>query len=126
MQNIPPKAQTIHHARTVALHEHVGRVDDAQQQLTPEIGFQVEGDAALVAVDGVEKRALPIDHRWSRAHVIAAAGLFDLDHIGAHVGQEEGAVSAWQKPRQVEDTGPFKWHRVTNSGFAHTLVGDFR
>ena len=41
--------------------------------------------------------------RERHPRVVAPAGLLDLDHLGAEVGQEKGAVRSRQEPGEVED-----------------------
>ena len=126
MEHVPPDAKPLHDTGAVTLHENVGSFDKAQQQLSPGIRPQIQSDAALVAVDGVEKGALAIDERGRPAHVVTGLGLLHLDHVGAHVGEEQRAVPAGKQPGQVEDADSGQRHGELILGCVHTLVGDFR
>ena len=50
--------QPRHHAGAVALDEHVGAVEQAPQDLGAGVALEVDGDAALVALELEEERAL--------------------------------------------------------------------
>jgi hypothetical protein len=71
----------------------------------------VERDRALVAVDPDEIGALLGARHGGRretARVVAAARLFDLDHVGAKVGQHLRAGRPGQNARQIEDFQPLQ------------------
>src|ERR1051326_3337488 len=53
------------------------------------------------ATNAVDQWRLP-------THVITASRLLDLDHVGAHVGEQKGAESAGQKAREVEHADPIQ------------------
>ena len=124
MQDIPSDAETLHDAGAIALDEHVGSLDKAEQQLATRVCLEVQGHAALVAVDGVEQRTLALDERRGPTHVVAGLRLLDLDHVGSHIGEQHRAVGAGQQPRQVEEADSRQRHGEFNS--PRTLVGDFR
>ena len=64
--------------------------------------LQVEHQAALVAVERGEAHALAVaDRRRGAAHV--AARRLDLDHVGAHVGEQRAAQRAGDEVRQLDD-----------------------
>ena len=90
-------------ARPEALHDDVGargeRVDDRGGARRP----QVERQALLAEVERPVVDALARDERRERAQRIAAARVLDLDHLGAELGQREGAHRARQQAREVED-----------------------
>src|SRR5487761_1181083 len=102
VEGIPAKTEPGHDARAVAFDEHIGVLDQAEEEVAAQGRLEVQGEAALVAVDGVEQDALAVDKRWGPAQVVATAGLLDLDHVRAHVGQEHGAEGAGQEAGQVE------------------------
>ena len=73
-------------AGPVGLQEHVGLRGELAHDLLRLRRFQVEHEAALVAVERGEAHALAVpDRRRGAAHV--AAGRLDLDDVGAHVGR---------------------------------------
>jgi hypothetical protein len=65
--------------------------------------LQVDGDAALVAVDRGEAQGHAVLAIAEVAHVIAAARSLHLDDVGAEVGEHHRAVGAGDDPGQVED-----------------------
>ena len=71
--------------------------------------FQVEHDAALAAVQS-EKHVTHarIFHRTRMAHVVAFVG-FDLDHVGAQLGEDLGCERTHDDGGEVEDLHPFQW-----------------
>ena len=102
VKHVPAEAEPCHHARPVAFHHGVRARGQAFEQLTAAVRLEIESEAALVAVDGVEEDALAVFQGRGPAHVIASDRLFDLDHVGAPVGQQHGAECPRQKPGQVE------------------------
>ena len=67
-------------------------------------GAQVQGQAALVAVEGEEAGGKVAGEAGTHpAGVVAAAGPLDFDDIGAQVGQQQGAHRAGHNLGQVED-----------------------
>ena len=58
------------------------------QQRAAFVGLEVEGDAALVAVEGAEEARGKADQPAGR---IARHGL-DLDHVGAEIGKDQACA----------------------------------
>jgi DNA-binding transcriptional ArsR family regulator len=73
----------------------------------------VERDAALVAVVGLEVRA--VEAAAERAERIAAARLFDLHHLGAQVGQQHAR-------RRPGDERALLQHLDAAEDFVHRVV----
>ena len=85
--------------------------DEATSRATtsrPASGAQVDGQVALAPVAGLEE----VGHG---PHLVAAERL-DLDHVGAEVGQELGAVGRGEEAAEVED--PHAVERVGERGAA--------
>ena len=55
------------------------------QQRAAVVGFEIDGEAALVAVEGAEEAGGETDQAAGR---VAGRG-FDLDHVGAEIGENE-------------------------------------
>ena len=71
----------------------VGLGDQLLGRLQTRRGLQVEDDGPLVAVDRQEVGAQAVEVvAGPGADVVAEAGRFDLDDVGAHVGEHHGAV----------------------------------
>ncbi|MCY1524936.1 hypothetical protein D9M68_598970 [compost metagenome] len=85
------------------LQQHVGVLQQPQQQVDAFRLRQVDGDVFLVAVD-----ALEVGRRVAFEGRAPAAGLvtrerFQLDHLGTMVGQRLGGVGAAQDAAEVDD-----------------------
>src|SRR5947199_8278394 len=70
--------------------------------------FQVEGDAALAAIEKCEARAVAPPTGRMAAHLLAASQRLDLDDLGAGLGQEQRRQWARQQSREVEDKQTFE------------------
>ena len=107
-------AQLVGHAFAEILDEHVGLFREFIEDF---LGFgflQVERQAFLVAVVGLEVEVRPAvlgaDQGASHAHDaaarVAADPLFDLDDFGAQVGQHHGRDRSLLPDRPVDDANP--------------------
>src|SRR3546814_5503579 len=84
-------AEAVHGARRVVLGHHVGLGDQAMRDLQSLFGLEVEREATLVAIEageesGCESREAP--------RLVAAGRGFDLDDVGAEIGQHQPAGRA--------------------------------
>ena len=90
--------------------EHVETGQDALDQLAPGLGLEVDEDAALAAVDGLEALALVGDDRAEVAVRVAAGRPLDLDHLRAEVGEHAAGersgdeLGEFQHPDSLEGT----------------------
>jgi hypothetical protein len=100
----PVQAQPLGDAAAIGFDHDVGPLSQAHER-GPSLGArQVEGDAALVAVDGDEDRALAAEvGAVGGARGVADGGLLDLDDVGPHVGQIHSAGGAGDEVRELED-----------------------
>src|SRR6185503_12527592 len=89
-------AEAVLHARPVVLDQHVGALGHLDEDVAPFGLFQVELEAPLVAMEVLEVRAV------ARAGD-AVLRPFDLDDVGAPVGEDAAAVRAGARPREVDD-----------------------
>ncbi len=97
-----------HRAGLEVLHQDVGARQEAQQHLATLLLAQVEGDAALVAVHADEVGGVVVvERRPPVAHLVALRRL-DLDHVGAVVGEDLGAVRPAQHAGQVDHLQPLQ------------------
>jgi hypothetical protein len=94
-------------ARLEVLHQHVGPAGQLTGQAAIALVGQVERDRPLVPVDRqvVGGHAVLGKRRHPRPGVIAT-GRLDLDHLGAHVGQQHRAVRPGEHPGEVRDKQP--------------------
>ena len=99
----------------IVREEHVGARDQPSQHVGVARVFAVELDAALVAVDREEIRALAFE-KWRSpgARLIADLRSFDLDDVGAEIAEQHRAVGSRERLRHVDD-----FCSVQRSGIGH-------
>ena len=92
-----------------ALDEDVRARDQALEDLGSPVGFQIEGEAPLVAVHRHERGALvaPVRRR-PRPGVVAATRALHLDDLGPHVAEDLCAEGPRDVLRQVCHDDPFQ------------------
>jgi hypothetical protein len=99
-QGVVVDAQAVLHVGAVVLDHHVGVADELEEDLASLRRLQVEGHRPLVAVEVLEIRALA---RTAHALVrVDARRRFDLDHVGAEVGELLDAGRAGADAGEVE------------------------
>ena len=94
--------QAPHHAGPKILHQNIRAHDQPTHGLHPLRRFQVEHQALLADIELTEHRAAAVAHRRADSHRLALGG-FDLDDLGAHIGQHPRAVRAGDRGRKIED-----------------------
>ena len=110
-------AEAAHGSRTPVVQQDVG---DAEHVLEGALGdrvAEVQGHALLVAVDaevaGADLGAVgPSTKGIVQARLVAAAGTFDLDDLGSHVGEDHGAEGAGDDVGGVEDAESVERQRL--------------
>ena len=113
------KAQPLHHAGTVVLDQDVdgaGQLLDRGDRLGT---LEVEHDGPFAGIELPEHRAGAIALHRTAAHQVAL-GRFDLDDVGAHVGEQPAAVGPGDRGREVEDPQAVERPRI---GFSHLVTG---
>ena len=113
-QSAVADAQLVGHALTEILDEYVGFFDEFIDDLFGFGFLQVERQAFLVAVVGLEVEVRPAvlgadqgaGHAHDAAARVAADPLFDLDDVGAQVGQHHGRDRPLLPDRPVDDANP--------------------
>ena len=117
VQRLVAEAEPVHHAARVVLDEHVRGVNQCEQRVPVCGTFEVEHDAALVAVDATEVAAVEAVGVRLRVGVVEAGHVagrrFDLDDVGPHVGEDHRAVRSGQGLGEVDDTDVGKRARPT-------------
>jgi hypothetical protein len=104
-------ADLVDHAGPQVLDQDVRRLAQTVQRLDVRGRLEVEHDRALVAVLAVEverRRAIRPEGRAPEARVVAALGLLDLDHVGAHVGQQHAGQRTGQSLAHLDDADSFE------------------
>ena len=95
--------QTVDDTGAEAFHHGVGVAHQPQEDFHAFAFFQIEAQCTLVAVDRGEHRCGFPRLGAERARVVARAGIFDLDHVGAQIREMQRANRPGQKPGQVEN-----------------------
>ena len=103
VQSVPAVAQLLHRAGAEVLDHDVGLLEQLLEDLAVGVALEVEGDAFLAAVDRGEIGRLAVDEGTVGTGVVATLGRFDLDHPGAHLGHQQGAVGSGQDAGEVDD-----------------------
>src|SRR4051812_4657333 len=127
LQHVVSHAELVQDARAKALDQDVRGLDQLEERLPATLLLQIEADRSLVAVEGeVDRRAgaervvLLVAVVGRRpAHVVALTGVLDLDHVGAEVGEQQGAETAGQQAGEVEDLD------VREGPLAHAFASAF-
>ena len=110
-QGLVADAEPVENAGPKALEHDVVMRGQAQEGVAAGVGLQVDADRALAAVERqVERRAgaeglLGVGAVVGRrpAHVVPAARVLDLDHIGPEVGQQQRAEAARQQTGEIQN-----------------------
>src|SRR5207302_7648933 len=82
-------------------HDNGGR-DQPLDDLDRLRSLQVEDDALLPRVELAEGSAGAVAQRRARPHHVAL-GRFELDHLGAEIGQEPRAMRPGDRRREIDD-----------------------
>jgi hypothetical protein len=107
-QGVDAEPQPFEHAGAEVLDQHVGAVDQLQQDVAVGVGLEVERHGLLVAVRREEVRRLPLalrpdEGRPPPAGVVAVSRSLDLHHPGAEVAEHHRGVRPREGPGQVDD-----------------------
>ena len=100
-------AQLLRHAGPEVLDVHVRRLHQLVQALAVGLLLGVERDAALVAVVGLEMRA--VEAALEGAERVARARLLDLDDVGAQVAQHHAAGRPGDERALLEHAHAFQY-----------------
>ena len=107
LQILVAEALAVHDAGAEVLDEDVGVAHQAADELDAARLADVDADAALVAVEALEVGAADVRRQAAGAvgvaDRVAAAGLLDLDHVGAHVAEQGRAPRPGGLVRHVDD-----------------------
>src|SRR5262245_26407634 len=98
------EAVALEHAGPEVLDQHVGALQQfLHHRLALGLG-EVERHALLAPVEGHEEMAFAGAARArALARVVAAVGILDLDHLGAHVGQDLCAHGSRDHAGEIDD-----------------------
>src|SRR4029453_11211320 len=102
-QGVEAEAEALHGARPEILDEDVGALHQITQDVPPFRGLQIEREIPLVAIDHEVRCRFPTLVGRPGTRFVARPGVFDLDDIRAHVGQQHAAEGPGQDAREIED-----------------------
>ncbi|MNQ71363.1 hypothetical protein D3C85_860270 [compost metagenome] len=114
-QRVVVQTKRLHDARTVVFNHHVRAADQAARDLATAVGFQIQRDAALVAIHTQVHGAFARDPGWADLPAKFPAGRFDFDDVRAHVRKHHGADGAREDVREIHDP------EVSQATFEHVL-----
>ena len=93
------------------LDDHVGDPDQLPEDLPPLLQFQVEDQALLVAVQADEIAAAVLAGLAGKGAVfprIVPLRRFEMDHLGAEIGQKHRRRRCGQDVAQIDDPDSFQ------------------
>ena len=85
------------HVGAVVLDDHVGALDEALENLAPFRRFEIERQATLVAMQILEVEPVPRTDFGG-----GVVGRFDLEHVGAPIGELPHGRRTGARPRQID------------------------
>jgi len=101
------ETQAVEHRRQEVGQEHVRGLDQLQQDGSPLVSLEIDGHAALVAVDhlhGVVDRRRAGAGKDETAIAVATLGMLDLDDLGTPVRQQCARHRDEDPLRELDDT----------------------
>ncbi len=101
-------AEPVHGAGRVVFDRHVGGRRQAVQQRAAFVGLEIDGEAALVAVEGAEETGGEAGQPPGRI----AADRLDLDHVGAEIGEDQPRARPHDGVAEFEHADAGKGERV--------------
>ncbi|MNC86855.1 hypothetical protein D3C83_25410 [compost metagenome] len=103
LQPLVRDAPFLQRAELEIFHQYVAFLHETGEDLLAGLRRHVERQRALVAVDAEKISRLAVhEGRSPGARVVARAGRFDLDHVGAHVAQHLPAQRPGQDAREIQ------------------------
>ncbi len=96
MQGFKIQTEFFQRARAKVFHQHIALQREVAQDLFPLVCFQVDHNAALVAIDAQVIRAFPFRERGTPAASLIAFGRLHLDHIRTQVTENHRTIRTSQ------------------------------
>jgi hypothetical protein len=101
---LPGEPHAVESARSEILHEHVAVLDQPLEHSLALRALGIESHRPLVVIQHGEVQAVgPGNVAQLLARDVAAAGLLDLDHVGAEPGQQLCASRSGLHVREIEN-----------------------
>src|SRR5690606_24268386 len=109
--------------RTELLHQDICALQERVEPLSFGRVLQIQLDALLAAVEHGEIDALVTPARLVATHLVAPPGAFDLDDLGACLGQYQCGQRTRKQGREVEhDNALERLHSPLSSRLAATTA----
>jgi hypothetical protein len=104
-QLLPAQTPFLHGAWPEVLDQHIGFLDQPQEQLHPFLLAQVNRDRFLVAgfAEPGQGRVMALGGRPEAPHRIAGDGVLDLEYFSAKLAQNRRRVRTGQEGSQIDD-----------------------
>ena len=102
-QVVIPKAEFWHGLAQKILNQNIRAFDHATEDSFACLILQVDGDAALIAVDHHEGGGFTLDWRDETARAVAPMRAFDFDHVGAKISQMHRGRRAREIGRHIQN-----------------------
>src|SRR5882762_2593336 len=99
LQQVPPEAQTVHHADGEVLHHHVGLAHETEEERLTVGLLEVENHRLLVGVQ--HDQGIGLDLTLAGPDDIALRAL-DLEHARAHEAEQQATVRALVDLAEIE------------------------
>ncbi len=93
--NLRAQADAFSHPRTIALHQHIGLLNQLQSESHGRRVLEIEDYGSFAPVEQIFLRLARKD--------ISADRPIDPHHVGTEVGQKHGRKRAWAQPGQFDD-----------------------
>jgi len=124
-QVLPGQTQALGLVAAKVAEHRIGRADEPFEDLPSGLVLEVQHDASLVAVDGLEIEAVGalLQRRDVAADITAGAGILDLDDLGTQIGEEQRPERSGTELLDSDDPEAVEWARSILRGGAHPVAG---
>ena len=104
MNTFVSEAEAIHCARAKILNQDIHLPNQLRAQVSSRRLFQINGNSTLTAIQPQEKCRLLANEGWSpSAGKFSAMRLFQLVDLGAVIREQQSAVRAGERVREVKN-----------------------
>ena len=94
--------QTLHDAWPKLIDHHIRRLDQGRKLFQSTRRLQVDGNAALAAIEHRERDAGVAEPRLILTQLLSASDAFDLDHFCTRLGQHQRRHRAGEQRTEIE------------------------
>ena len=105
-------SQAIESARLEVLGDHIGPLDQTQEEPAPRLLLEIQSQRLLPPVQHVEVAAVAVRERRDQPRPIAEGRALHLDHLCAEVGEHHGGEGPGVDPGQVQHPDSIQRFRI--------------